>query len=80
MFAFADMMHLFADEFAGLGGGSFALACISSGSVYCSLFWHNKFSPCSNKDQSGHLAMGKNTLRPLPGRRGQCSAAARGPA
>src|SRR6478736_1187086 len=57
MFAFADMVNLFSDEFASLGGGSFALMCISSGSCYCVLLWHK--SIFSLQQQRAWLAFGK---------------------
>ena len=42
MFAFADMMHLFADEFAGLGGERFAFAFIFAGAFKRFFFRHTK--------------------------------------
>jgi hypothetical protein len=41
MFTFANMMHLFADEFTGLCGWSFPLASVFFGAFECLLFWHN---------------------------------------
>jgi len=49
MFAPADMLHLFADELAGLRGGRFALARIPSCSFDRFLFRHAKTrcNPCA---------------------------------
>ncbi|MGA2025145.1 MAG: hypothetical protein ABSH23_10335 [Steroidobacteraceae bacterium] len=40
MYAFADVMHLFADEFAGLSAGGFALALIALHPLHCLTFRH----------------------------------------
>jgi hypothetical protein len=41
MFAFADVVHLFADEFAGLCGPRFALPLVPAGAFQCFLFGHD---------------------------------------
>jgi hypothetical protein len=52
--SFANVVHLFADEFAGLGAGRFAFLFVSLGSFNYFLLWHvtllDKFemSSCSN--------------------------------
>src|SRR5947207_13253065 len=41
--SFTDMVHLFANEFTGLGRGCLALAFIPFGSFYCFFSWHRSF-------------------------------------
>src|SRR5437764_11723624 len=42
MFAFADMLHLFANELAGLGRRRFPFALIFAGALEGFFFWHTK--------------------------------------
>jgi hypothetical protein len=48
MLSFANVVHLFAHEFAGLGAGRFTFFFVSPRSVNYFLFWHvvllNKFA------------------------------------
>ena len=43
MFAFADVVHFFADKFARLGRNRFALPLVPSSTLQSLLFRHNSF-------------------------------------
>jgi hypothetical protein len=58
MFAFPDMFHFLAHEFARLGGRRFAFTFIFTRSFGCFFFWHNnKVSPLI-----GYLDVAKKAL------------------
>ena len=41
MFALADVVYFFADEFPGLGGRSFSLPFVFARPFECFFFWHS---------------------------------------